>query len=55
MNPARCLRLLIVDDSEEDAELLVRHFSRSGYTLTFERVDTRPATLFPCKKAGSFR
>jgi two-component system, cell cycle sensor histidine kinase and response regulator CckA len=39
----RSLRLLIVEDSENDADLLVRHLSRGGYQVTFERVDTAPA------------
>jgi two-component system, cell cycle sensor histidine kinase and response regulator CckA len=43
MDQPRPLRLLIVDDSENDAALLVRHFSRGGYELTFERVDTPSA------------
>lgn len=43
MDQLKPLRLLIVDDSEDDAALLVRHFSRNGYQLTFERVDTRPS------------
>ena len=34
------LRILIVEDSEEDAELLIRQISRSGYQVVFERVDT---------------
>lgn len=33
------LRLLIVEDSEDDALLIVRALQRIGYTLTFERVD----------------
>ena len=34
------LRILIVEDSESDAELLVRELRRGGYALQFERVDT---------------
>jgi signal transduction histidine kinase len=34
------LRVLIVEDSEDDAALLVRELSRGGYELRFERVDT---------------
>jgi PAS domain S-box-containing protein len=36
------LRVLLVEDSEEDALLLVRELKR-GYEVTFERVDTAPA------------
>src|SRR5579863_3285471 len=36
----RSLRLLIVEDSPDDAAVLVRHLGRGGYDLTFERVDT---------------
>src|SRR5712691_13036447 len=37
------LRVLNVEDSERDAELLHRHLSRAGYDLTLERVDTAEA------------
>ena len=37
------LRVLIVEDSEDDAQLLVRELKRGGYDLTHERVDTGPA------------
>ena len=34
------LRVLIVEDSEDDAELLLRELRRGGYDLTSKRVDT---------------
>ncbi len=34
------LRLLVVEDSEDDAFLLVRKLERDGYDVTFERVET---------------
>ncbi|MBL7208550.1 MAG: response regulator [Dehalococcoidia bacterium] len=34
------LRVLIIEDSEDDALLLVRELQRGGYELTYERVDT---------------
>jgi PAS domain S-box-containing protein len=34
------LRVLIVEDSEDDAILVVHELQRGGYDLTFERVDT---------------
>src|SRR6266849_6742686 len=34
------LRVLIVEDSEDDMALLVRELRRGGYEPTFERVDT---------------
>lgn len=37
------LRVLNVEDSEDDALLLLRHLSRAGYDVTFERVDTPEA------------
>src|SRR6266511_2082001 len=37
------LRVLIIEDSEEDALLLVRILRRSGYDLTYERADTAAA------------
>ena len=39
-DPAPLLRLLIVEDSAEDAEMIVRELRRAGYTLVYERVDT---------------
>ena len=36
----RTLRVLNIEDSEPDVELLRRHLSRSGYELIFERVET---------------
>jgi len=38
------LRVLIVEDSEADALLLVRELKRGGYEPTYERVDTASAT-----------
>lgn len=40
------LRVLIVEDSEDDAELLVCELERSGYHLISERVDTPVAMNF---------
>ncbi|MBW4561873.1 MAG: PAS domain S-box protein [Mojavia pulchra JT2-VF2] len=37
------LRVLIVEDSEDDALLLLRELRRGGYTLNFVRVDTLEA------------
>ncbi len=37
------LRILIVEDSEDDVLLLQRELQRGGYDLTFERVDTAAA------------
>ncbi|MBI2843287.1 MAG: response regulator [Armatimonadetes bacterium] len=37
------LRILIVEDSEDDTMLLVRELKRGGYDLTYERVDTKEA------------
>ncbi len=37
------LRVLIVEDSENDAALLVRELRRGGYAVTFERVETHTA------------
>jgi len=38
------LRVLIAEDSEDDARLLLRELQRAGYEPTFERVDT-PAAM----------
>ena len=40
---SRPLRVLIVEDSADDAALLVRELRRGGYDLTCERVDTAGA------------
>ncbi len=40
----RPLRVLIVEDSEDDAALLLRELRRGGYDVAYERVDT-PETL----------
>ena len=37
------LRVLILEDSEDDALLLLRELQRSGYEVESERVDTAPA------------
>lgn len=37
------LRVLIVEDSEDDTLLLLRHLSRAGYEVMFERVETSEA------------
>jgi PAS domain S-box-containing protein len=39
----RTLRVLHVEDSEQDAELLTRHLSHAGYDLISERVETAEA------------
>jgi DNA-binding NarL/FixJ family response regulator len=38
--PARPLRMLLVEDSENDALLLLREFRRGGYEPVYERVST---------------
>ena len=38
--PARPLRVLLVEDSENDAMLLMRELRRGGYDPRFERVYT---------------
>lgn len=39
------LRLLVVEDSAEDAELLVRALCKAGYDVRHERVDSRESLL----------
>lgn len=39
----RSLRVLIIEDSEEDSQLLLRELRRSGYEVEFERVETAEA------------
>ena len=37
------LRVLIVEDSESDAELIIRQLKKEGYEISFERVETAAA------------
>ncbi|HLF86420.1 MAG TPA: hypothetical protein VI584_05005, partial [Nitrospiria bacterium] len=37
------LRVLIVEDSEDDKELVLRELRRGGYDPVYERVDTSEA------------
>ena len=37
------LRVLIIEDSEDDVELLVRELKQAGFDPTFERVQTAEA------------
>ena len=41
MGPRGILRVLFVEDNEDDARLLARHLERSGYDVDSFRVDTR--------------
>jgi hypothetical protein len=41
---SQLLRVLIIEDSEDDAALMVRELNHGGYDVAFERVDT-PAGL----------
>lgn len=41
----KTLSVLSIEDSEDDTTLLIRELRRSGYQVTFERVDTAPALL----------
>ena len=34
------LRILLVEDSEDDAQLLLREIKRAGYDVEFERAET---------------
>ncbi|MFI5395391.1 MAG: ATP-binding protein [Candidatus Binatia bacterium] len=39
---SRPLRVLHVEDSEDDAELVMHELRRAGYDLTYRRIDSRP-------------
>jgi DNA-binding NtrC family response regulator len=43
MEGRRLLRALIIEDSEEDAQLLLRDLRRDGYEVEFERVESTEA------------
>ena len=42
---ATTLRVLLIEDSENDAALAIREFSKAGYTIISERVDSRQALI----------
>lgn len=46
------LRLLIVEDSEDDALLIVRDLQRAGYDPQYERVDSGPAVRAALDREG---
>ena len=37
------LRVLFVEDSDDDTQLIIREIRRSGYDVEWERIDTQPA------------
>jgi DNA-binding NtrC family response regulator len=39
------LRVLLVEDSEDDAALVIRELARGGYEVTFRRVDTAESLI----------
>lgn len=43
---SKSLRVLIVEDSEDDALLVIRELERGGYTPTFERVEMEVMSLW---------
>jgi len=47
---AKHLRVLIVEDSEDDALLVIRELERGGYDTTFERVETAEAMTAALEK-----
>jgi PAS domain S-box-containing protein len=47
---AKHLRVLIVEDSEDDALLVIRELKRGGYDTTFERVETAEAMTAALEK-----
>ena len=48
---AKSLRVLLIEDSEDDAELIVRELRRGGYEPQWRRVDTAGASPTPCATA----
>jgi len=49
---AKLLRLLLVEDNEDDAELLLRELRRGGYEPHWERVDDAPGLLAALSRQG---
>ena len=46
----KSLRVLMVEDSEDDALLLIREIKKGGYNPVYERVATAAAMKKPLKK-----
>ncbi len=46
------LAVLIVEDSESDAQLIVRLLTKAGYTIAFERVETAEQMISVMKIRG---
>jgi two-component system, NarL family, sensor histidine kinase UhpB len=46
----RPLRVLIVEDSEDDTVLLLRHLRRNGYILNYQRVETEASLVEALEK-----
>lgn len=46
------LRLLLVEDSVDDADVIVRHLQRGGYEVAFERVDSRDGLSRAIEQCG---
>ena len=42
---ANALRVLIIEDSEDDAFLLLRELKKGGYEVEYERVETSEAMM----------
>ena len=49
------VRLLIIDDSDDDALLIVTHLRRGGIELTYERAETLAAIAEALTARGSGR
>src|ERR1700759_4045081 len=48
---AKPLNILIVEDSQDDAELVIAELKQSGVAAEWKRVDTEPAFLAAIKEA----
>ena len=53
LNTNHPLRILIAEDSEDDALLLMRNISRGGYTPTYIRVENASDLLKALQENGS--
>ncbi len=47
---SKTLRVLIVEDSEDDALLAIRYLEREGFDVSFERVETAEAMTAALEK-----
>ena len=52
METKKTLRILLMEDSDNDAQLLLREIRRFGYEVEYERVETSETPAYETKEKG---